>query len=171
MEHPSCLHDNPTHDPAMHKNIDFRAGATFVAAALGLALVPGLALAPGLSAQTPSEEPAGPAVYTKVQADEGRELYDIQCTICHAPREFSGGVFQRRWLTPPVSGIFVHILNTMPQDAPGSLSREEVAAIVAYILEMNGQPAGQEPLPTETEKLTQIRVTVGPDEETPPQTP
>jgi mono/diheme cytochrome c family protein len=143
----------------MTTKIDFRPGAFFVAAVLGLAM------APGLPAQSPGEAQPGPAVYTKVQAEEGKRLYDIECTICHAPREFSGGVFQRRWLTPPVSGIFVHILNTMPQDAPGSLSRDQVAAIVAYILEINGQPAGSEPLPTETEKLTQIRVTVGPEQD------
>ncbi len=131
------------------------------AAALSL----GLATAPGISAQARPAADTGPAVYTKAQADEGKRLYDLECTICHAPREFSGGIFQRRWLTPPVSGIFVHILNTMPQDAPGSLSREQVAAIVAYILEMNGQPAGSDPLPTETEKLTQIRVRVDANQE------
>ena len=98
--------------------------------------------------------------FTEGQAGEGRELYTAECVLCHAPREFSGNVFQRRWLTPPVSGIFSHILNTMPQDAPGSLSPTQVASIVAYILQMNGQPAGPEPLPAEIERLARIRVGV-----------
>jgi mono/diheme cytochrome c family protein len=131
-------------------------------AAMGAALALG-ALLPGGSALAQTTSAAtGTGVYTKAQAEEGGKAYEVYCAICHAPREFSGSVFQRRWLTPPVSGIFVHILNTMPQDAPGSLSREEVATLVAYILELNGQPAGPEPLPTETEKLTQIRVNVDP---------
>ena len=131
------------------------------AVALSLLLAP--ALSSPLEAQQGSGEVDPAGLYTKVQAEKGKELYEIECTICHAPREFSGPVFQRRWLTPPVSGIFVHIMNTMPQDAPGSLSPEQTAAIVAYILELNGQPAGPEPLPVETEKLTQIRVPVDTD--------
>jgi mono/diheme cytochrome c family protein len=98
------------------------------------------------------------AVYTRAQANAGKTLYDLECTLCHAPREFVGPVFQRRWLTPPVGGIFVHILNTMPQDAPGSLSPTQVATLVAYILEMNGYPAGDRPLPTALDQLSQIRL-------------
>lgn len=128
------------------------------AAALALLLLPALAMDAGAQQGSDTVDPSG--LYTRAQAEQGKDLYEIECTICHAPREFAGPVFQRRWLTPPVSGIFVHIMNTMPQDAPGSLSPEQTAAIVAYILELNGQPAGPEPLPTETEKLTQIRVPV-----------
>jgi mono/diheme cytochrome c family protein len=123
-------------------------------AALFALLVPG-----ALRAQTPRPPASGSTgVFTEAQAREGREVYTAECVLCHAPREFSGTVFQRRWLTPPVSGIFSHILNTMPQDAPGSLSANQVASIVAYILQMNGQPAGANPLPTEIERLAQIRV-------------
>jgi S-disulfanyl-L-cysteine oxidoreductase SoxD len=118
----------------------------------------GILLARGVEGQT---TPAS-GFFTTEQATEGRRIYEGECTLCHAPREFSGSVFQRRWLTPPVSGIFVHILNTMPQDAPGSLKPEQVSAIVAYLLQMNGQPAGPRPLPTSVEALAQIRVPVSP---------
>lgn len=100
-------------------------------------------------------------IFTQAQSVAGKDLYEVECSFCHGPREFAGGIFQRRWLTPPVSGIFAHILNTMPQDAPGSLAPAQVAAIVAYILELNGQPAGPTPLPVEMEKLAQIRVPTG----------
>lgn len=99
-------------------------------------------------------------VYTKAQAVEGKALYEAECSVCHGPREFMGPVFERRWFAPPVSGIFAHILNTMPQDAPGSLAPEQVARLVAYLLELNGQPAGPTPLPVELEKLAQIRVEI-----------
>lgn len=100
-------------------------------------------------------------VFTEAQSAAGKDLYEGECSFCHGAREFAGGIFQRRWLTPPVSGIFAHILNTMPQDAPGSLAPDQVASIVAYILELNGQPAGPTPLPVEMERLAQIRVPTG----------
>ncbi len=113
----------------------------------------------------PSASPVPPldtvGIFTEAQSAAGKDLYEVECSFCHGPREFAGGIFQRRWLTPPVSGIFAHILNTMPQDAPGSLAPAQVAAIVAYILELNGQPAGPTPLPVEMEKLAQIRVPTG----------
>ncbi|CAN5774903.1 hypothetical protein BH23GEM11_BH23GEM11_18590 [soil metagenome] len=116
--------------------------------------------APGPTATAASAASADTTsgVYTKAQAAQGRALYEVECLVCHGPREFAGTVFERRWLTPPVSGIFAHILNTMPQDAPGSLTPQQVAQLVAYILELNGQPAGTTPLPVEMQKLAQIRV-------------
>lgn len=126
-------------------------------AALGLALL----LAAPTAPDTTSDRPASvdsTGVYTKAQAEAGKALYDVECLVCHGPREFTGSIFQRRWLTPPVSGLFAHVLNTMPQDAPGSLTPAEVATLVAYLLELNGQPAGPTPLPVEMEKLAQIRV-------------
>ncbi len=126
-------------------------------AALGLALLLAAPSVPGI----PSDGPApfdSTGVYTKAQAEAGKALYDVECLVCHGPREFTGSLFQRRWFTPPVSGLFAHVMNTMPQDAPGSLSPAEVATLVAYLLELNGQPAGPTPLPVEMEKLAQIRV-------------
>jgi mono/diheme cytochrome c family protein len=111
-------------------------------------------------AASPADTTGG--VYTKAQATQGKALYEVECLVCHGPREFMGTVFERRWLTPPVSGIFAHIMNTMPQDAPGSLAPEQVARLVAYILELNGQPAGPTPLPVEMQKLAQIRVVTEP---------
>jgi mono/diheme cytochrome c family protein len=117
--------------------------------------VTGSVAAPALAA-APADTTGG--VYTKAQAAQGKTLYEVECLVCHGPREFMGTVFERRWLTPPVSGIFAHIMNTMPQDAPGSLAPEQVARLVAYILELNGQPAGPTPLPVEMQKLAQIRI-------------
>jgi polar amino acid transport system substrate-binding protein len=122
--------------------------------------LPGAGSTPG--AVSPPATPADTVgVFTREQSSAGKDLYEVECSFCHGPREFAGGIFQRRWLTPPVSGIFAHILNTMPQDAPGSLAPAQVASIVAYILELNGQPAGPTPLPVEMEKLARIRVPTG----------
>ncbi len=142
----------------MHRPLSRSRRLPTALAAAGAAFL--LALPAGLEGQEGAARGASDTagVYTKAQADEGRTLYDLECALCHGPREFFGPVFQRRWLTPPVSGLFAHIMNTMPQDAPGSLEPAQVSALVAYILELNGQPAGPTPLPTEMEKLAQIRV-------------
>jgi mono/diheme cytochrome c family protein len=128
-----------------------------IATLLALAGQPGSpASAPASAAAFASHDTTG--VYTKAQAEAGKALYDVECLVCHGAREFTGSIFQRRWLTPPVSGLFAHVMNTMPQDAPGSLTPAETATLVAYLLELNGQPAGPEPLPVEMEKLARIRV-------------
>ena len=44
----------------------------------------------------------------------------------------------------------------MPQEAPASLSREQYADILAYILHMNGYPAGEKELSEQSESLNAI---------------
>jgi hypothetical protein len=46
----------------------------------------------------------------------------------------------------------------MPRDNPRSLSREEYAAVVAYILELGGAPAGATPLPSDDANLDRIQM-------------
>jgi hypothetical protein len=46
----------------------------------------------------------------------------------------------------------------MPKTEPGSLSKEEYASIVAYLLKLNGMPAGKQPLPADTAALGKIRI-------------
>ena len=45
-----------------------------------------------------------------------------------------------------VSIMFNVIAAKMPADAPASLARQDYAAVMAYILERNGYPAGAHPL-------------------------
>ena len=46
----------------------------------------------------------------------------------------------------------------MPQNDPGSLSRQRSAGLVAYLLQANRFPAGQTELPGEDEILKQIKI-------------
>jgi hypothetical protein len=46
----------------------------------------------------------------------------------------------------------------MPRDNPRSLTREEYAAVVAYILELGGAAAGTTPLPNDDASLDRIQV-------------
>jgi hypothetical protein len=47
---------------------------------------------------------------------------------------------------------------TMPDDNPGRLSRGKYAEIVAYLLQLNGMPAGPRSMSTDPRQLQQIRI-------------
>jgi hypothetical protein len=47
----------------------------------------------------------------------------------------------------------------MPYDSPGALSDQQYTDIVAYMLELNGVPAGTTELPADEAGLSQITIT------------
>jgi S-disulfanyl-L-cysteine oxidoreductase SoxD len=84
----------------------------------------------------------------------GREVFEQQCSACHGEKG-EGGVGDRLvggqgtvatakpiktvgsyWPYAPT--LFDYIRRAMPQNAPQSLSNEDVYAVSAYILNMNG---------------------------------
>lgn len=95
-------------------------------------------------------------VYTEEQAERGADVYLNICTGCHEDIDFLDPVFHEAWADQPVYFLFKDILTLMPDDNPGILTREEVALSLAYILELNGYPAGDTALPTEDELLRDI---------------
>jgi polar amino acid transport system substrate-binding protein len=96
-------------------------------------------------------------VYTQAQAEAGRELYDKACAQCHQPSKFSGAEFMRAYGEKPLTDIDASMAE-MPMDAPGSLTRDDVASLIAYFLSMNKYPAGSTPLKGQVEALQQITV-------------
>ena len=109
-------------------------------------------------------------VYTTAQAGQGKTAYDDKCASCHgsmasvtpdmAPLLNDSG-FQNLWRDRSLAQLFERIRETMPQDKPNTLSPEETAALVAYILNGNQLPAGETALPTDLEILKEIRVDAG----------
>lgn len=86
---------------------------------------------------------------------EGKKIYDQKCIACHGADAKGGPVFgtmvggfetmktDRRVLTPgsmyPYAPIlFDYIRRAMPMDKPQSLTDDEVYAVSAYILNLNG---------------------------------
>jgi len=51
----------------------------------------------------------------------------------------------------------------MPADAPQTLSAQETADILAYVLSLNKCPPGEKDLPSDTAALGQVRITSRPD--------
>jgi hypothetical protein len=129
--------------------------------AIGLLLVLGRdvdAQKAGSSAPLPPGHRSSTAgVYTLEQATRGADAYAGMCTGCHTTAAHMGDVFVSNWAGRPVGEFFGFIRSAMPKNEPGSLSADEYASIVAYILKLNGMPAGQEALPSDSAALQKIR--------------
>jgi S-disulfanyl-L-cysteine oxidoreductase SoxD len=103
-------------------------------------------------------------MYTDEQADRGRMLYDEQCARCHgdalggveAAPALTGAEFAGNWEGTPLGDLFERMRMSMPQDKPGSLSRAQNADVLAYMLRVNGFPAGERPLDGQAGALSQI---------------
>jgi cytochrome c553 len=80
--------------------------------------------------------PAAPAAVSAASPD-GAKLYTDQCARCHG--KVGEGV-KKKYDKPLIGGLAVpqlaeQIRKTMPEDAPESLSKDEAAAVAAYIHE------------------------------------
>jgi S-disulfanyl-L-cysteine oxidoreductase SoxD len=106
-------------------------------------------------------------IYTNEQADRGAGLYAQRCGACHgaalngtgeAP-PLVGGEFVSHWDTLTVGDLYDRVRTTMPQNDPMSMTREEYADVLAYVLKNNGFPAGTRELDKRSEVLATIGIT------------
>ena len=97
-------------------------------------------------------------VYTVAQADRGVALFKSKCASCHAPNRFTDDLFYTSFAGKPLWEMFDVISDSMPEDNPGSLKKEEYADVIAYLLKLNNFPAGQTDLPTDKEALSLIQM-------------
>jgi mono/diheme cytochrome c family protein len=102
-------------------------------------------------------------VYTSTQANRGEAVYQMRCAACHgatlageAGPPLAGESFLGIWDKPPLSELFDKIHNTMPADTPGTLTRPQVADVLAYVLQANRFPAGSVELDAGEAALRQI---------------
>ena len=95
-------------------------------------------------------------VYTAEQADRGIELFKTKCASCHAPNRFTDDLFYMSFAGKPMWDMFDVISDTMPEDDPGGMKPEEYADVIAYLLKLNGFPAGETELPTSKDALSLI---------------
>ena len=103
--------------------------------------------------------------YTADQARQGQSLYAELCLACHGELTafvpemaalLADHTFKTRWQDRTLGELFTLIREEMPQDAPGTLSAEQTADLVAYLLSGNRLPAGDVALPSDVERLSQI---------------
>jgi quinoprotein glucose dehydrogenase len=104
-------------------------------------------------------------VYTKEQAAKGQATYGEECARCHAENlsggegnpELVGDTFLQRWDGKTAADLF-GIIRTMPLDAPGSLTRQQYANLMAFILSFNNVPAGSSELKPDENQLKQVLI-------------
>lgn len=117
------------------------------------AAVMGVSVA-GVAAQEMKSVKAG--VYTAAQADRGQDVFRSKCASCHAPNRFTDDLFYTSFAGKPLWEMFDVISDSMPEDNPGSLKKEEYADVIAYLLKLNNFQTGSTDLPIDKDALSAI---------------
>jgi quinoprotein glucose dehydrogenase len=103
-------------------------------------------------------------VYSDEQARRGEAAFVQACSNCHGRTlegadmtpALTGGAFMANWDGLTLGDLFDRIRTSMPADRPGSLSRQDNADVIAYILKFNQFPSGKEELPRDVLVLKQV---------------
>src|SRR5258706_11029629 len=106
-------------------------------------IVPVALAAAAWSARGAAQQPR--ATYTAAEAAAGKTAYDQRCAACHGDDLKGGGApaltgssFVAAWGARSAADLFQFITAQMPPGGP-SLSDDACLAVVAYILNVNGQ--------------------------------
>ena len=120
-----------------------------------------LAALPALAQQTTRD-----GIYTEQQAANGAALYVRSCIECHgatlgggeAVPALTGTGFWGKWAGQSLGAFFQINASTMPVNNPGGFSPQQYAELVAFILQQNGLPAGDTPLPATAGELVAVQM-------------
>lgn len=105
-------------------------------------------------------------VYTAAQAAKGNEIYALSCASCHSAATHASPAFAAKWQGHSLSELYRYMNQEMPKQDPGTLSPREYTLVLAYMLKMNGMPAGHEELPNDLAQLEKIRIEFKPARDT-----
>jgi hypothetical protein len=121
-------------------------------AALSVLLFLGAVIAHGQDAAGPS---IWNGVFTAAQAMRGDDAYQASCSSCHGGNlratdpeavDLTGPAFQAKWNGKTLGERFEKIRDTMPLGNGNSLGDKTYIDIVAFILQFNGFPPGNQEL-------------------------
>ena len=104
-------------------------------------------------------------VYTEAQAKRGEAVYRVKCASCHGVTlegietagPLAGARFSANWNGVSVGDLLERVRVSMPNDRPGTLSRQQIADVLAYVFSVNRFPAGKAELARQTELLKLIK--------------
>ena len=105
-------------------------------------------------------------VYTEAEAARGDTEHQNNCLACHGTEKYAGEAFTKNWIGRTVFDLFDQLKTTMPDDNPGGLSVQQYKDVVAYILKVNGIPAGTDSLPGDPEALRLLKIDAKPNKQT-----
>jgi mono/diheme cytochrome c family protein len=112
--------------------------------------------APKLVAQATTGTTVNPASYTTAQAQAGLAVFTANCQSCHganlqgvaapavAGTEFLTSAKNNKWTLTDLRTL---VVENMPLNNPGTLTPEQYANVMAFLLASNCYPAGNAPFP------------------------
>lgn len=99
-------------------------------------------------------------VYTAAQASKGEQVYMAFCVSCHPTGTYSAPAFRQKWNGHLLSELYSFVTTQMPKEQPGTLEDKDYANVIAYLLQINGAPAGKKELPADEKALKWIRISM-----------
>jgi mono/diheme cytochrome c family protein len=146
----------PPRQSTVARSVRSAALATVVACSASVATL-------ALTSQT-GDKPAASLSYTEEQSTRGEAIYTKSCGFCHDDKSMApllqGETFVRNWSDKNAGALFDKIQVTMPLNEPGTLTGQQSADLVAYILKLNHFPAGQEVLPRDPAVLGALSLSI-----------
>lgn len=117
-----------------------------------------------------AQEASGPSiwsgVFTAAQAKRGNDAYQASCSSCHGSDlhatdaeavDLTGPAMRARWNGKTLQERFETIRDTMPPGNPNTLGDKTYMDILAFILESNEFPTGNQELGPATAKAIVFR--------------
>jgi mono/diheme cytochrome c family protein len=128
-----------------------------------------LAAVAGRAQGAKSQRTVWDGVYTEAQAQRGQAAYKQSCEGCHSDDLRGRGnapslieeSFAFQWGDLSVGDLRAKT-QLMPSDRPGSLPLQAYIDIIAFVLQKNEMPAGQQELGIDVTTLKQIFITAKP---------
>jgi S-disulfanyl-L-cysteine oxidoreductase SoxD len=121
------------------------------------------------AAPTASETSTSSGVYTEEQAQRGKKVHAAVCAQCHGLKldgagepdmiqapPIAGRALLKKWYGASVASLFAYTKTTMPPTNPASLTDQEYADAISYMLKLTNMPAGTRELPATTAQLSAI---------------
>ena len=111
-------------------------------------IVGGFLASLGVAVAAQATRSVNEGVYTADQAKKGEGLYREQCAACHGDNlegsgpmpPLAGKDFLANWGGKTLGDLYEKTQTTMPATAPGTLSPEQTADIVAFMESLTGAP-------------------------------
>ena len=117
---------------------------------------------------TPAEAPRfaltaqDSTLYTEEQAAAGAATFAKICAECHEKADITKPDFRSKWNGRTLFELFELVRTTMPDSNPGGLTREEYAGAMAYILKVNGLPAGTTAVMPDSAAMSNVKLSLPP---------
>lgn len=105
-------------------------------------------------------------VFNVEQAERGRLEFELYCTDCHQDltNASDNTEFLRNWGEDNLVSLFDVVRESMPDNDPGSLTDAAYVDILAYLLDGNGFPAGDDELVIAELPAIRVEAADGPGE-------